>query len=310
MKFISLDFGGSTVDAVLWDGDLIKSIKTYESKDVAEFCIRKTVYNKRPSGVLEKFLKFSGISLKGVKRIFVTGGKSRFFPDEVRGIKVQRVSEIEAIGEGARHRQQRAEEVKRGPSEIVKIVKLVKRRREEEWKLVVSMGTGTCMVSVKGDKIKHVGGTGVGGGTFVGLGRELLDVSDINELLKIAKGGLSKNVDVSVSEIVGGSIGRVSGEATASNFGKLRDEIKFKKEDLAAGIINLIGQTIGISAVFAAQAEGVGVVVLTGKLTRACAVTDVVRGIIEGYGLKVSVPKNAEYVAAIGAKVAGERSIR
>lgn len=269
MKFISLDFGGSTVDAVLWNGNLIKSIKTYESKDI-------------PVNDLDQFLNFSKISLKGVKKIFVTGGKSRFFSNKVKEIPVHRVSEIEAIG--------------RGVGSIIR----------HSDRLVVSMGTGTCMVGVKGDVIKHVGGTGVGGGTFVGLGNELLGISDIDELLKIARKGLSENVDISVSEIVGGSIGRVSGEATASNFGKLRDEIKFKKEDLAAGIVNLIGQTIGISAVFAAQAEGVKVVVLTGKLTRALAVMNIVRGIIEGYGLEVFVPKNAEYVSAIGAKFAGK----
>ena len=190
-------------------------------------------------------------------------------------------------------------------------------------RLVVSMGTGTCMVSVKEGMrheaegrsrrsdivIKHIGGTGVGGGTFVGLGRELLGVSDVDELLKIAAKGSSKKVDVSVSDIVGGDIGRVSGEATASNFGRLRDEIKFKKEDLAAGIVNLIGQTIGISAVFAAKSEGLSSIVLIGKLTKADAILAVVKDIIEGYGLEVFVPENAEYATAVGAKFAGERLI-
>ena len=292
---ISLDFGGSTVDAVLWDGDLISSIKTYESHEV-------------PTSDLKQFFDFSKISLKGLKRIFVTGGKSRFFPSEMNGIPVRKVSEIEAIG--AEYRIPNTECREDGDS----MDRNSKFGIRYSNRLVVSMGTGTCMVSVKSCGsgrsdivVKHVGGTGVGGGTFVGLGRELLGISDIDQLLEIAKKGLSKNVDISVSEIVGGSIGRVSGEATASNFGKLRDEIKFKREDLAAGIINLIGQTIGISAVFAAQAEGVNVVVLTGKLTRAQAILDVVKNIIEGYGLKVLVPKNAEYAAAIGAKVAGER---
>jgi len=307
MKQLSLDFGGSTVDSVLWDGGVIKTIKTYESKDVlivdAKFCRRKTVCNIDRSGLLENFLKFSKISLGEVERIFVTGGKSRFFPDMVDEIPIVKVSEIDAIGAGAEYRMPNAEYREEG-------------RRKTEFgirysaQLVVSMGTGTCMVSVNGDRVKHVGGTGVGGGTFVGLGRELLGISDIDELLKIAAKGSSKNVDVSVSDIVGGAIGRAAADATASNLGKLRDEIKFRKEDLAAGIVNLIGQTIGISAVFAAKAEGFASVVLIGKLTKAKAISNIVCDIIRSYGLEVCVSENAQHAVAIGARVAGERMLR
>jgi len=259
---ISLDFGGSTCDIVSWEGDEIISILSGESRDLN--------LDLKPK-------------LKGADKVYITGGKSRFFDDETFGVPFIKVPEIDAIGYGGAW-------LENGNGKL----------------LIVSMGTGTCMVGVdeSGSIIKHVGGTGVGGGTFVGLGKELLGISDIDELLKIAESGSAKGVDISVSEIVGGDIGRISGDATASNLGKLNSEIDFKQEDLAAGIINLIGQTIGASAAFAAKSEGIGKVVLTGKLTRARAVSDVVSGILRHYGLGVSIPENSTCAVAIGARIA------
>jgi len=281
---LSIDFGGSTTDVIYWDRDKISSLKTFESKD----------------------LDLSEISTDGVDKVFITGGKSGFMSGGFGNIPVVKVGEIEAIGLGGRY-------LVPGDDPI----------------LVVSMGTGTCMVKVESREqncreqraegpakrdpvmrdrilVKHVGGTGVGGGTFVGLGKELLGISDIQELLKLGSKGSSKNVDISVKEIVGAGIGRISADATASNLGKLSSEINFKDEDLAAGILNLIGQTIGISVAFAAQAENVLRVVLTGKLTNAVSISRIVCDIIKSYGLPVLIPKNAAYVSAIGAKVASD----
>lgn len=258
---LSIDFGGSTTDAVYWDKGKILSLRTFESKD----------------------MNSSRLDFSGVDRIFVTGGKSGFMKECFSGISVMKVGEIEAIGCGGRY------------------------MADDDEFLIVSMGTGTCMVRVgSGVTVKHVGGTGVGGGTFVGLGKELLGISSIDELLTVGAKGASENVDISVREIVGSGIGRISPDATASNLGKLSSEINFKKEDIAAGIINLIGQTIGVSVAFAAQAEKVSKVILAGKLTKASAISDIVCGIVRSYGMKVFIPENASYVSAIGAKVASD----
>ncbi|HAU40236.1 MAG: pantothenate kinase, type II pantothenate kinase [Candidatus Peregrinibacteria bacterium GW2011_GWF2_43_17] len=262
---LSIDFGGSTTDAIYWDQDEVLSLKTFESKD----------------------LDLSKLNFADVDKIFITGGKSGFMKENFSNILVVKVGEIEAIGCGGR--------ALTGGEEAI---------------LVVSMGTGTCMVESRitngGIKVKHLGGTGVGGGTFVGLGKELLGISDIDELLRLGAKGSSENVDISVKEIVGSGIGRISADATASNLGKLSSEINFKREDLAAGIINLIGQTIGVSVAFAAQAGKISKVVLTGKLTKAVVISDIVFDIVKSYGVEVFIPENAPYVSAIGAKVASD----
>ncbi|MBU1018632.1 MAG: hypothetical protein ABII07_01145 [Patescibacteria group bacterium] len=262
---ISLDFGGSTIDAVFWEGDRILKVETFEACDV-------------------EVADLSRFANDDVSKIYVTGGKSRFFTEEVFGIPVIKVSEIDAIGRGGTWRM-----------------------ADGKW-LVVSMGTGTCIVSVdcRQDVVdcKHVGGTGIGGGTFLALARELLGISDLDEILRIGAKGSSQKVDLSVEDIVGGGIGRIAADSTASNLGRLAREIDFDDEDLAAGLINLIGQTIGSAAVFAAQAEKVSQIVLIGKLTKAKAVTDIIKRIAEAYDFEVFIPDNANFASAIGAKFA------
>jgi len=293
---LSIDFGGSTVDMVSWDGDEISDIRTFESSQV-------------PLASLEDFFQEADVELDDFEKIYVTGGKSRFFEGDF-----VKTSEIDAIGKGGAFlvRKQKAE-IRSGVS-------------DDEKFLVVSMGTGTCMVAVdpmeKGDsdlqaascklQATHIGGTGVGGGTFLGLGRELLGAQSIPELLEIGSRGSSKKVDLAVKDIVGGDIGKISGEATASNLGRLAREIEFSREDLAAGIINLIGQSVGASAAFAAQAEEAEKVVLIGKLIRAEAITEVVKEILESFGFEVLIPRHAQCAVAIGARVARNpfRSVR
>ncbi len=123
-------------------------------------------------------------------------------------------------------------------------------------------------------------------------------------MLEIGAKGEASSVDISVQEIVGSGIGLASADATASNLGKLASEIDFRDEDVAAGIINLVGQTIGVLVAQTARVEGLSRVVLVGKLTRADAVLQVVKEILASRDIEVVVPKNAEAAVAIGAKVA------
>ena len=83
--------------------------------------------------------------------------------DSLFGLPVTKVNEFDAIGIG-------------GTSLAGK-----------ENALVVSLGTGTAIVSVTGDKITHVSGTGLGGGTLRGLSRHMLGVSSLETLEAMAR---------------------------------------------------------------------------------------------------------------------------
>ncbi len=276
----SVDFGGSTIDVVSWEKGKVQKIRSFER------------YPKYKSVKPVKFLESQKQLFRNAEIIYVTGGKSRSLPANFSGIPLEKVNEIEAIGRGGYMLFQDAVPAR----ERQKIIRL----------LVVSMGTGTCMVEVRmGTKgylgSRHVGGTGVGGGTFMGLAKQLLGETTPAELKKMFARGDKGKVDLSVYDIVGGGIGIVPAEATAANLARISREIRFTKNDLAAGIVNLIGQTIGILAVFAARAHKCDLVVLTGKLTEMEQVTESVLYTGKMYKVKMCVPGQAGYVAAFGA---------
>ncbi len=272
---LSLDFGGSTLDAVLWNsGELVK-VESIEAPGASW-------------DVFQKFLLEQALPWSDIGRLYVTGGKSCSFPDEINEMQIGKVDEIDSIGVGGWYL---------GGGKVQGVKKC----------LVVSMGTGTCMVEVEnGEKCIHIGGTGVGGGTFLGLAKELLGETDVEKLKEMFAVGDRSRVDLSVKDIIGGGIGIVSGDATASNLGKIAREIDFSKSDLASGMVNLIGQTIGITSVFGAKSCGVEVIVLTGKLTRIGKVIEVVKQVGDFYGMEMIVPEYADVVSAIGAYFVGK----
>src|SRR5699024_918888 len=115
--------------------------------------------------------------------------------------------------------------------------------------IIVSMGTGTAFVYATPDKIEHLGGTGIGGGTLVGLSNAVLNVRDIKNLVKLAQKGDLRRVDLAIGDITTNAVSNLPFDATASNFGKLSELAT--PEDIALGLLNLVYQTVGMLAVFA-----------------------------------------------------------
>jgi len=271
---LGLDFGASTVDLVKFEKNKICGIRSFES-------------SKFPKLNLQNFFDEVIYKIKDFDKIHVTGGRSKYFVSLYTDKPVKKISEINAIGRGANF--------------------LIKDRKIRKF-LAVSLGTGTCMVLVNKDKkgrirCKHVGGTGVGGGTFLGLTKELLGVTDVKKVLEMYKKGDPTKVDLSVGEIVGAGIGMVGPYHTASNLGKVSREIKFKKEDLACGIVNLIGQSIATTVVFAAKSHKCKTIVLGGKLTRIKQIVKVIKGVADLHKIELVIPKDSLYMSAIGSVV-------
>ncbi|MCS7119904.1 MAG: FGGY-family carbohydrate kinase [Candidatus Bathyarchaeota archaeon] len=213
-----------------------------------------------------------------IKLVALSGGGSRMINESPLGKTVIKVDEISAIGIGGL------------------------RLTGKDKGLVVSAGTGTAMVAVyeNGRIIKHVGGTGVGGGTLLGLSRKLIGVGDFSLLERIASQGRAGKVDLTVCDIAGGPVGIIPADATASNFGKVSADSS--KEDIAAGIFNMVSQVIGVLAAMAAKAYGLeNDVILTGGLARSKLITQNVTTTANLFGVKVNVPKDPEYCAAVGA---------
>ena len=131
---IGIDVGGSTTKIVGVNGSDI----------ITPLCVRASDPVASLFGALGKYLTINEISLSDIEEIILTGVGSAFIEKPLLGIPTARTDEFLANGLGARF--------------TIDLQEMI----------VVSMGTGTSFVKVKGDSVAHIGGTGIGGGTLLG----------------------------------------------------------------------------------------------------------------------------------------------
>jgi type II pantothenate kinase len=262
---IGLDIGGSTTKIVgLRNGEIFGPILVKATDPVAS-----------AFGALGKFLSLNRLELGWVDRIMVTGVGSSFLHGELLGLHTIRVPEFLAIGLGGLHLS--------GLKEAV----------------VVSMGTGTAFVKADEKGIRHLGGSGVGGGTLLGLANRMLNVRDFDLLVELAVTGDLSRVDLMIGDITQDEIPGLSSTATASNFGRISDGAS--REDVALGIVNLVFQTIGVMAVMVSRDRNPLKVVLTGNLTIVPQAGKIFTGLADLFSTEFLIPPLAEYATAIGA---------
>lgn len=264
--FYSIDCGGSTLDIVSWR---YKQPKLWRSNEInAGNLDRKT---------LLKILN----TLPLAKNIAITGGKSGFFPDRIGPYQLTKINEITAIGLGA--------------------MNFCNKKRL----LVASLGTGTCFVGVtEKSRIEHLGGTGIGGGTFFALSKALLQTNNISEILSLYNNGDCRKVDLSVEEIIGGNLGHIPGHKTAANLAKLAPSNS--RADIAGGIVNLVAQSIGLCAVMTARYFQAEQIILCGKLTKIRPLIEKIQETSQLYKINTVVADNATHLTAIGAGLAAQ----
>ena len=76
-------------------------------------------------------------------------------------------------------------------------------------------------------------------------------------------------------------------------------------EKVRFGIINMVFESVGMLAVFAARSKGVKDIVLTGNLTRLPQAPSVAEIFCTMFGLNLVIPNNAEFATVIGAALSG-----
>lgn len=269
-SIIGLDIGASLTKIVLVNERLkIISHAVLPSMDPKETALK--ALNKL-------FNTIDSTDRARVRITLSTGGRSRFLGNEILGIPIMRVDEIKAIGFGG--------------------LTLSGRKNC----LVVSAGTGTALVVVHdgGRVIRHVGGTGVGGGTILGLSNRMIGIYDFKVVEEMALKGDPSKVDLTINDIVGGPVGILPANVTASNFGKILGEAS--AEDVAAGIFNMVSQTIAVVAAMAAKAYNLeDNVVVTGMLAKSRLISRIIRETADLFSVNVVIPENCELAGAIGA---------
>jgi len=271
----AIDFGISNTDAVA----RVRGALTYWTRPSS----------RAPDhDVVREMLAEGDILLETLPRIAVTGGRHMVLPASLGACTVVPVPEVTAIGRGG--------QALASPGQAA----------EDTSVLVVSAGSGTAVVSARGTAYAHITGTGVGGGTLLGLGRLLIGTADPGLIDEMAMRGDSNGADLALRDVVSGPIGTLPPEATAVNFGRLARHVEqAHPDDLAAALVTLVGQVIAITAINAARAERLERVVVIGHMTDMPSFRRVLDQVGAYYGMQLILPQGAGYATALGALLHG-----
>ncbi len=269
---IGIDVGGSTTKIVGFDENknLIEPMFVQGSDQIT------SIY-----GAFGKFISENGLALDDVLGINVTGVGASFLEKGIYSLKCDKVSEFKSIGMGGLYLSglDRA--------------------------LVASLGTGTaCVYADREGNIEYLGGTGVGGGTLMGLSRLLLGMENIGHIQELANEGDLNKIDLRIKNITKkDDFSELEPELTVSNFGKISDVAD--KSDVALGILNMVFEAVGMTAIFAARTKNVKDIVLTGNLTVISQAKEIFANVGRMLGVNFIIPKYSQYGTVIGAALQG-----
>lgn len=211
----------------------------------------------------------------GVRRIAVTGVGTSFIQGDLRGIPTARMDEFTSVARGA--------------------AKLSKRMNT----LVVSLGTGTSFTRITPIRAWHVGGTGLGGGLLHVLSAKLCGTQDMQELQTLAAAGDLHAIDLQLRDVFDGTLSHLTPSATVANMSKLSDQSN--RADVAAGLCNLIFQSIGVMGVFAAKRHLTRTIVLVGTISDWPIAERSLNEVAALHRVQFIIPDHAAFATAIGA---------
>ena len=278
---IGIDVGGSTTKIVGFKTD-----ENGKSRLISPFLVRATDPLTSIYGAFGKFTAENNLSLEDIDRIMVTGVGATHMQKPIYSLDCHTVPEFSAAALGGLYLS--------GLDEAI----------------IVSMGTGTALIHAKkeGSKthINYLGGTGVGGGTLLGLTKKLTGIDTIEHIEEICRDGDIHNVNLLVGDISkNAKFTGVNENLTASNFGKLSDMAT--NSDIALGVCNMVAETIAMMAVFTARGHGLQNVVLLGNLTNIKPVRDVFAD-LDSFGINFIIPENASFGTVVGAALYDENA--
>ena len=264
---LGIDIGGTTTKIVglKGDGAVISTLRVRAEDPLT------SLY-----GALGSYLSGNRLELGDVRRVVLTGVGAAYAEGGIYGLPTCTVDEFSASGTGA--------------------LALSGQPRA----VVATMGTGTAFLwAERGKAVRHLCGSGIGGGTLGGLCRKLVDMERFGQIKKLAERGDLGKVDLMIRDITPDPAATLDPTLTAANFGNLAEDAT--PADLAAGAVNLVLQAIGTMTVLACQACGADTVILTGSMTTLSQVKPNFRLFEKLYGFHYIVPENATFATAIGA---------
>jgi len=246
----AIDFGGTVTDLVLrrpGQSDVLLALPTaLPEPAVADQLIDRL------------FAVAGAVRSAELGLIAVTGGRSWQLPDSLGAARLVKVDEPMATAVG-------------GLLEDAPIPAIV-----------VSLGTGTGIVLADPPSApQRLVGSGIGGGTLLGLAKLLLGTTDVARIGALARRGQVGHCDLTVGDILGGGIGPVPADATAAHFARVArpGAAAPSPEDIAAALTNLVGQSALRLAFEAARVHQARSIVLLGHVLDVPGFRDVIERI-------------------------------
>jgi len=239
-------------------------------------------FRKQPIEEIDEVLGWLKI-VSTNKRIFLTGGragkiKAEFFP------KAGIIDEFTAACEGATYLMMKEGMPNGGKS------------------LLINIGTGISWIKIDGERYDRVLGSGIGGGTFMGMGKLLADSSDFASLVGLSASGQRGNVDLLVKDIYHPEEPPIPGDLTASNFAKTEAINSSSPADKMASFLNMMAETIILLTVQTAALHGIKKVIFIGStLAGNKPLQDCLDFYCKMSGLDPIFLQNGEFSGAIGA---------
>jgi type II pantothenate kinase len=252
-----------------------------DGKVISPIRIRATDPVTSLYGAFGKYLHDNHIQLQDVEKVMLTGVGSAYINDPVYGLPTEKAEEFIADGLGARY------------------------ETNLDRMIVVSLGTGTSLVQCDGDKIEHIGGIGIGGGTLQGMSRLMLKTDDIKQVAALAESGDTSRINVLIKDISPSPLPGLPMDAIASLFGNAKSNAS--REDIALGLIWMVLQSICSASILSSLRSGIKEFVMIGHLTLLPQCREVFHGTEKFYGVKIHVPQHSEFCTAIGAALCHQR---
>ena len=266
---LGIDIGSSSTKAAALDehGTLLGTLQVHADDP------RTSAY-----GVLGRFLDQQGASFDDVEKIVLTGLGSTYFHENIFGIPTIHALELDAIGHGGLYLS--------GLDEAL-----------------VSLGTGSAFIRAsRTNGFRHLGGSGVGGGTLAGMAERFLGVTDIFALSEMALRGNKAMADLRIADVQEEDVPGLAADLTAANFGRIKSGAS--DADLAAALFNMIYENVGVMASLALSQDTTRNVVLTGSLASlapAAKTFDIFNQMHDVFGIDYIIPPHPSFATAVGA---------
>ena len=218
------------------------------------------------------------------REITATGGGAAQLGQEVAGVPVRRIPEFEAWAAGAPVLASSGEPL-------------------PERYLLVSLGTGTSVLAVDGGNVRRAGGSALGGGALLGLGRLLLSVDSFDAVVELAGRGDRRGVDLLVGDIYKTGETPLPRDLNAASFAKLDST---RPEDVAHALMGLVGENIAlICGQLIAPARAESVVYCGSTLNQNAPLEAILSEVTAHFGLTPRFLEGGSYCGAVGAAAVG-----